>query len=484
MIDSHPRRKQLFSRNLVERKRLNRTLPAIINGFSASEARSQGLIEDASDLDEPATSHYEPLFVTEGSNEEPEKPPRFSSGNTTKALKKTPSNPTLLNMTTLNKGSTVSSDKVETNPFSSLKPTSVDQSPTSKLRSDRESPFPHTSSFGKPSFLPIISPLLSPTIAPSGEMSEQQPKVQESSFTKNTTLDRKKDQLEAGNPSSSGGAIPSFESFALPRNTTRSTFGDTESFLKEGSTEKAVKPDVEKGTGGPPETHSHEEAAEKIVQQPDRLFPPIPFTIKPDERDLWSTPSELPSTLKGPKSTKGSSSTGDTSLSLQDFSQLPISLPSDQRLSATETNTANPFNITPQQTSSTSTATSPYPSFPSTANIGAHIVGKLRTRSQPFFLTGPSKPSNTTSPVENGHAVQTDLEAGSRTRTINSNQRSIVLNALSAAIMQGDDGLLQQFIEYMVGPIIVKSIQEMKAERSWMKASQLSFAPILFNVSC
>lgn len=485
MIDSHPRRKQLFSRNIVERKRLNRTLPAIINGISASEARSQGLIEDPSDLDESATSHYEPLFVTEGSDEEPENSPKFSSGKVTKALKPSPSNPTLSSMTTPSWGPTVSFDKFETYPFTSLKPTSVDQSPTSKARPDRESLFPPTSSFGKPSFLPIIGPVLSPTTAPSGATFEQQSQVQDSSSAKHINLVTKKAPLEAGNPSSSGDATPPFESIALPRNTAGFAFRDTTSFPNGaqdlGWTEKSAKPGMEKSTDVSPKTHS-QESAEKTLEQPDRLFPPVPFTIRPDERDLFPTPPNLQSALRSPKTTKESPLTGGTSLPLPDFPPLPMSLQSDQTLSAAKTNTTNPFNIASHQVSSTSATTSP--SLPSTANIGAHIVGKARTSPQSFLFTDPSNSSNITPPLENGYAVQTDLEAGSRTRTINSSQRSIVLNALSVGIMHGDDGLLQQFVDYLVGPIVAKSIHEMKDERSWTKASQSPFVLVLCDVSC
>ena len=484
MIDSHPRRKQLFSRNIVERKRLDRTLPAIINGISASEARSHGLIEDASDLDEWATSHYEPLFVTEGSDEESEKSPISSGDKVTKALKPSPSNATLTSTTTPDWGPTVSFDNFDTHPFTSLKPTSVDQSPTSKDRPDRESPFPPTSSFGKPSFLPINGPVLSPITAPSGPIFEQQSKVQDSSSAKHTNLVSEKATLETGNPPSSGDATAPFESIALPRNTAGSTFGDTTSFPNGvqglGWTEKAANSGMEKSTDASPATRSRG-SAENWPQQPDRLFPQIPFTTKPDERDLFPTPPNLQSGQRSPKTTK-EPLTGATSLPLPDFSPLPMSLQSDPTLSAAKTNTTNPFNIASHQVSSTSATTSP--SLPSTANIGAHIVGKAGTNPQSFLFTDPSNSSNITPPLENYYAVQTDLGAGSRTRTINSSQKPTVLNALSVGIMHGDDGLLQQFIDYMVGPIVAKSIHEMKDERSWTKASQSPFVLVLCDVSC
>ena len=72
VTDSNPRRKQVFSKTLVEQKRLGRTLPAVINGFSVSLARANGLIEDssASSTNSPPTmTNDESLFLSDGSSD-------------------------------------------------------------------------------------------------------------------------------------------------------------------------------------------------------------------------------------------------------------------------------------------------------------------------------------------------------------------------------------------------------------------------------
>ena len=59
----------MFSRSLVETKRLGRSLSAVINGLSASDATSKGLIEE-SDVDYASDTNDESLFLPESSEEE------------------------------------------------------------------------------------------------------------------------------------------------------------------------------------------------------------------------------------------------------------------------------------------------------------------------------------------------------------------------------------------------------------------------------
>ena len=72
VTDSNPRQKQVFSKTLVEQKRLGRTLPAIINGFSVSLARENGWIDESlpSADSPPTTTKDESLFLSDGSSED------------------------------------------------------------------------------------------------------------------------------------------------------------------------------------------------------------------------------------------------------------------------------------------------------------------------------------------------------------------------------------------------------------------------------
>lgn len=50
--------------------------------------------------------------------------------------------------------------------------------------------------------------------------------------------------------------------------------------------------------------------------------------------------------------------------------------------------------------------------------------------------------------------------------------RPAVLDALAEGLMMDDQGLLQQFIEFTVGPIVNQAFQEVENDRSWKRASQ------------
>ena len=57
-------------------------------------------------------------------------------------------------------------------------------------------------------------------------------------------------------------------------------------------------------------------------------------------------------------------------------------------------------------------------------------------------------------------------------------ERSVV-NELAHAVMRDDHGLLQQFIEYTVGPLITSSMAQLQDERSWEEASQSPLEKVL-----
>ncbi|MCJ1405131.1 hypothetical protein MMC11_008357 [Xylographa trunciseda] len=67
LTDSNPGRRQIFSKNLVEQKRLGRIFPAIINGLSASQARLNGLVEESYTREGSPSRNTkdEPLFFTD-----------------------------------------------------------------------------------------------------------------------------------------------------------------------------------------------------------------------------------------------------------------------------------------------------------------------------------------------------------------------------------------------------------------------------------
>ncbi|KAI9729961.1 MAG: hypothetical protein M1834_006159 [Cirrosporium novae-zelandiae] len=70
LSDSAVQRKQIFNKKLVESKRCNRTLAAVINGISASEAQKQNLLETSETESESANSKEKSLFITGHSDDE------------------------------------------------------------------------------------------------------------------------------------------------------------------------------------------------------------------------------------------------------------------------------------------------------------------------------------------------------------------------------------------------------------------------------
>lgn len=56
-----------------------------------------------------------------------------------------------------------------------------------------------------------------------------------------------------------------------------------------------------------------------------------------------------------------------------------------------------------------------------------------------------------------------------------------MLGELADAVMRDDHGLLQQFLEYTVGPLITSAMAQLQDERSWEEASQSSLEKVLMG---
>ena len=59
--------------------------------------------------------------------------------------------------------------------------------------------------------------------------------------------------------------------------------------------------------------------------------------------------------------------------------------------------------------------------------------------------------------------------------------RSVALDELSRIMLLEDNGIIQQFIEFTVGPIIKASIAQFDDESSWKEASQSSSSASWYN---
>lgn len=138
--------------------------------------------------------------------------------------------------------------------------------------------------------------------------------------------------------------------------------------------------------------------------------------------------------------------------------------------SSTTTSPALPFS----KPDGTSAPLQPTPFSPKSeeADIAFSSTNKLQTSAQqklqgPDFLNASkSKP------------YKIDLSQPSQDSIIprqpQPSPRSLLLDKISTAVMLEDNGLLQQFIEFTVGPIITSSIIQLEDEESWEEARQSS----------
>ena len=142
--------------------------------------------------------------------------------------------------------------------------------------------------------------------------------------------------------------------------------------------------------------------------------------------------------------------------------------------------------VTPK-TSPTSTGTPSFPLFPETRLLNALARPEIESSSSDL----PSLPSmieNGPKPVrEPQKSFASDPQTTSTSSLSNAtltagdtrlNPESSVSNELANALMRDNNGLLQQFLEYTVGPMITSSIAEFQDERSWDEASQSSFQKV------
>ena len=455
----------MFSKTLVERKRLDRTLPAIINGLSATQARSQGLIDNTSDADKSTTTSHNTLFVTGESDEEIERIAPVSHATTTKVSKPDPSKLAIPNA--------ISS--VFPNPYSPAKPNTISLTSAPQTHGDllSVSPGKISSSFGKLSSYAISTPTLLPDAPANTGIFKPQSIFQD-------TLSKETVKLNP-EPSPSTGGFPVFK-FVESSQTSAISSPEPENLVvpnaipKPTLENKPVHLDISEKTE-PTATLQSRAPAERSVQHQKSLSYSTPFTFDPYNQNVPSKPY-LP--LEKPKVLQDFPSTGRTSLLSQDISPISMSFASNQKLAAIGNDTTVTRSpIDPHHSMNMKTANMSQPSvslaapqtnsFPTVTSIQESSATDFRLLPRKLPLPGLDTALDE---VRQGSAGRTDLMGTSQTDTINLDRRSIVLSTLSNGIMHNDGTLLQQFVEYVIGPIIIDSIRETRDRRSWKQASQ------------
>lgn len=501
LLDDDAWESHKFSIRLVETKRLGRTLPAVVNGLSAAQAQSQGLIEVASDAETTSVANSESLFVGESDDESVS---RSRSGSPQDIR------PVNAQAPQLNPAAT---------PFNP-KPTTT--------ASARPNPFQAATTFGKPSGTPnqtSSTPIFdfnskySNQTAPKVFESKEPPKFNffpsdngtkaKESKGPGSVFDSKEVPKASFSPSqfgpktgeSSNGTVPSSSTLFMDKKTTfgqpsttfptTTTQGQTKAVTEElpTSTEAAVpsKPksifDQAKATPTTPPIFSFETSP---------LFGPVETGPKPHD-----TKSKL---LQVPQE-------DNLSISALQQKDAPVKFSNSGTPSSPEPKSFSlsaPSNAVTKETNLPQTTPPKYPNHnhpllptpESQLNTGSSQPSFLPSSTtpviQPPLFPPTSKPVETTStansilePIASNLRALSDSpivkRSGSQSSQAQStftssplNPKAVALDQLSNCILLEDNGVIQHFIEFTVGPIIKASIAQFNDESSWKEASQSS----------
>ncbi|KAG8532156.1 uncharacterized protein KY384_003796 [Bacidia gigantensis] len=505
LSDSNPRRKQVFSKGMVESKRLGRTLPAIIDGITASQAQAQGLIEEYSDTDSDANS--ESLFLdgdsdVEGEQTQP-KPKAPPADGVDQLL------PAKLNATA--------------NPF---KPSSVFGHP-----SGNPNPF---ASVGNQSF-PSTSPLpfdglgkpetAQTNLFPRNEASNQAPFQKPTLFSSDNSIS-KDNNLQTKAASSSN--------LFAPRPVTTDKNG-----AKELPTFNFLSPSSEEKSQLLPPSPAPQQASSVLTPPSTSTGIEKPLKNAPVDGPSttlfsWGTPAaNNPSPQQKPEQ-RGSSSNDKENESepspqskpVLSFGTPPIFnskiYPPEADLTTLENDTSlrasavlrsqpaltshvpnSPDINTPASDNKATSLPSPF-SFPSTSNThltsqstpsDANLASVNPPSQQPFSLTPAaadqkSKLSSEAFPKAQNFAQSSKTAAKTTsdstlsfqasdtntaqqpTKSDQLSSRAKALGSVATILMTEDRGLLQQFVEFSIAPILKTAVAKFEDDKSWARARE------------
>ncbi|KAL8951043.1 MAG: hypothetical protein Q9222_002957 [Ikaeria aurantiellina] len=455
LSDSNASRKQPYSIHLVEQKRHCRTLPAVINGLSAAQAQAQGLIvKDDHDNDETSSvAKDETLFLPEGSiSTKPDKslaveqPPSTASQPRIQSSGQppTPSPFSQISMSPFQTQKNIENTSSTQNSFFGKPSTSVipqsDSQPSPAVANSspfsvQKKPDSATSPFGTQA---ASSPL---TFKP---INDSQP-INQVESNGNTASPRPKSILDLGSASSidpskfSFGTSPLFSQNG-PSNTTQAKekntkvdFGSLSQQVPESVTNSPFafpesRPSTSVESSSTPFTRASAPTFKSNNTQSAPLFPPF----SPTKTSSFTAPS---TTSRAPIDDKAATNTAAEPNKPAARPEIPKS-PSrdgsrllDSNLSHSKQN-ADRSKLSHPQVADHNAPASPF--------------AKITANSTPV-------PATVDPPLD---------------------PRPSVLDALSEGLLMEDQGLLQQFIEYTVGPIVHQAFRDVEDERSWKRASQ------------
>ena len=374
--------------------------------------------------------------------------------------------------------------------FSPAKPTPIGLTSAPKTRPSDVFPVSSgniSSSFGKPSSYAISTPTLLPDAPANTGIFKPQPPFQDSSFKEPGKL------IKGPNPSTGG--TPVFEPVDSSQNIAVSSPEPgnlTSGVPKPTLQNKHIYINIGENTEPPARVQS-QAPAENNLQYQKSLSYPTPLSFDPNNQDVTPISSQPHLPLEKPKILQNFPSTGRTLLSPQDIPPISRSFASNQKIAAAGNGTTvNGSSVDPRHSLTRGIANLSPPSVSLAAlqtNSSPNVTSIQESSATDLCLLPQNLPPpdlntrlDATIDVSQDSAVRTNLPGTFMTKTIHTDQRSIMLTALSDGIMHNDGALLQQFVEYVIGPIIVDSIRETRDGRSWKRASQWLSTPSLSAV--
>ncbi|MCJ1476861.1 hypothetical protein MMC13_005530 [Lambiella insularis] len=454
LIDTNPRRQQMFSRNLVEKKRFGRTLPAIINGLSAAQARANGLV------DEPSTRETSPMddadddsmFVPQSTSMAPETTKASQKLDTGKDVPPPPPPP----------------PPPSFNPFAGPLDTTPGSNPF-QVPSATSSSAPPISIFGRPP--PQTSPATSLGLDFSNTINRNLSSIplatQAPSEAPNTTPAFRQSSFEVP-PSLTWPPIPPV---TQPDNVNAKPIILTASSAAPWFS-KLQSPSSASNTSIPEQDSSKGDVHSQANNQPSTSA--SIFQFSPSASNSAQSPSSQATYSGAGQLSFDTHSTNNTT---------PQAIPSPEPSSFQHSSSLG-MSDRPQAT--TKAAAMPLFNFPS-AFPPADSLGKppaVINISAPQ-TTLPQPPSQAQSPRRSQNATASSTPtlnrpqnnsttmAQDKTGPPKPDPRLRALDQLANAVVCGNDGVLQQFVKYTIRPLIEKSVSKVKKEQERAKIAEI-----------
>ena len=504
----------------------------MINGLSASQAQAQGLLEDVTDVEDGSLAKSESLFV-DGSSDDEGSQSGSTSGSPQDNMNMNSDTPKLKTAAIVSGSfapptySTSSGlESVErTSTFG--KPTPIFspnpfQKPAAPFEMPSSTPFSRSSSAAGNDFSSEATTSTKPGLLGSSAVS---------GFDLYAAADKQKDReshvainipdnQEASDYNSSpisvkdeGFDTDAKKSQSAPSiHSKRGTFGQPSGllpmYMPTGSAPTPTNTSVifPTLTTKPTQTESG-------FNQPSKSTAPTKYTFATSPLFNFSAKTSSDSSNQSPNESKLDGSDGKptdtTALQRNDLKTAQLPSPNDMN-GATSTQLSapaisgglavlrkdSPSHLSPFSTVTTASVSTPKP-LPTSIGIPSFPLSSetrlLNAVARPEMASTASNLSSLPSMIETGpktvrepqKSFASDSPTTSTSSLSNANlltagdtrldPESSVSNELANAVMRDNHGLVQQFLEYTVGPMITSCIAQLQDERSWEEAGQSSF---------